>query len=106
MVFSIFFVTYIAIIAVAVPKIADSIDVIIATCILILKASTITLSWNKSLYQSNVKPVHCAVEGLLLKEYRITLSTGIYSTTKKSDKYNVRNAVDLFFIKTIPFPYP
>lgn len=84
--FSILLVTYVEIIAVVVPSIADSTDVNNATFILILKDSIITLSLNKSLYQSKVKPVQEAVEGLLLNEYKTTPSTGIYKITKKSDK--------------------
>jgi hypothetical protein len=74
------------IIAVAVPSMADRIAVKRATWILILKDSAITLSLNSSRYQSNVKPIHWAVEGLALNEYRITLRTGRYNKTKKSDR--------------------
>src|SRR5690554_1851401 len=68
--------------ALAVPSIAETIDVITATSMLMRKDAAITRSSNSVRYQSKVNPVHCAVEGLALNEYRITLKTGKYKITK------------------------
>jgi hypothetical protein len=61
-------VTDMATMALAVPSMADTSDVITATSILMRKAAPMTLSLNSCLYQLSVRPVHWAVEGLALKE--------------------------------------